>query len=371
MAVSMRKGMLFAAGILLGAAGALALVHWRGGDEPRSRQATPATAVLGAPAATPAVAPVNCSFTPAVARGGEGDGQIVLQSDLGADSNKSVGFLLVMGKEAAAAGRARDAEAAFLMACRAAEKMPDSDRMPLADAMYQLGRHYANVGKAPQAERRQELLRRAEALLEASLQAYRAKHGDKHEKVRFAADALAAMRQQVAQTPKGSIAPPAREIVQSKKAETKPEVKAPEPPPVVKAPEPPPVVKAPELPKAETKPAPRAAARVEPTPAPQAKAEPRAEPKPAPRPQAAARERPSFDCGKARSTTEKLICADDDLARQDRELGRLHSRARDAAPDRRAFQRRSDAEWQRRESTCTDRDCLDRWYAERRAALRE
>ena len=31
----------------------------------------------------------------------------------------------------------------------------------------------------------------------------------------------------------------------------------------------------------------------------------------------------------------------------------------------------SDAEWQRRESTCTDRDCLEQWYAERRAELKE
>ncbi|MGV3495136.1 MAG: lysozyme inhibitor LprI family protein, partial [Ramlibacter sp.] len=81
------------------------------------------------------------------------------------------------------------------------------------------------------------------------------------------------------------------------------------------------------------------------------------------------RTEPSFDCDLARSTTERLICADDDLARQDRELGRLFQRAKQAAPDPRAFQRQSDAAWQRREDTCRDRACLQRWYAQRRAEL--
>jgi uncharacterized protein len=78
---------------------------------------------------------------------------------------------------------------------------------------------------------------------------------------------------------------------------------------------------------------------------------------------------PSFNCAYARSTTEKLICANEDLARMDRDLGRLHQRAKEAAPDRRAFQRASDAEWARREATCRDRDCLRNWYAQRRQEL--
>jgi uncharacterized protein len=97
---------------------------------------------------------------------------------------------------------------------------------------------------------------------------------------------------------------------------------------------------------------------------------PRAAPAPAPQvAQTGPRAQPSFDCANARSTTEKLICADEDLARQDRELGRIHARAKQAAPDPRAFQRQSDVEWAQREATCRDEDCLRRWYAQRRQDL--
>jgi uncharacterized protein len=82
-----------------------------------------------------------------------------------------------------------------------------------------------------------------------------------------------------------------------------------------------------------------------------------------------ARTRPSFDCSKARSTNEKLICGDEELASLDRELGRLYSRAKERADDRRAFQQDSDRQWQQRESNCQDRECLRRWYAQRRAQL--
>nr|MBA2673351.1 hypothetical protein [Ramlibacter sp.] len=77
----------------------------------------------------------------------------------------------------------------------------------------------------------------------------------------------------------------------------------------------------------------------------------------------------SFDCARARSAAERTICSDPELARADRELGRLHARAKAAAPDPRAFQRRSDAIWSAREANCTSRDCLRQWYAQRRADL--
>jgi uncharacterized protein len=79
--------------------------------------------------------------------------------------------------------------------------------------------------------------------------------------------------------------------------------------------------------------------------------------------------RASFDCGKARSRAERIICSDGELARQDRELGRLYARARDAAPDSAAFRRQNEQEWRRRETTCDDRECLLRWYAQRRSQL--
>lgn len=90
---------------------------------------------------------------------------------------------------------------------------------------------------------------------------------------------------------------------------------------------------------------------------------------PAQRPAAAERVAPSFDCAKARSRPEKIICADPELSRLDRDLGRLHARAAELAPDPAAFKRQSDAQWFQRERTCHDRDCLLRWYAQRREQL--
>lgn len=81
--------------------------------------------------------------------------------------------------------------------------------------------------------------------------------------------------------------------------------------------------------------------------------------------------RPSFDCARARSSPERIICADPELSRRDRELGRLHARAKAAAPDPAAFNRQNDKQWRRRESSCRDRACLLAWYDHRREQLME
>ncbi|MEJ7930511.1 hypothetical protein WG922_11060 [Ramlibacter sp. AN1015] len=78
---------------------------------------------------------------------------------------------------------------------------------------------------------------------------------------------------------------------------------------------------------------------------------------------------PSFDCRRARSTPEKLICSDAELARLDRELGRLYARARTASGDPASFRRQQNVEWTRREQTCKTRECLVAWYARRRQQL--
>jgi uncharacterized protein len=74
---------------------------------------------------------------------------------------------------------------------------------------------------------------------------------------------------------------------------------------------------------------------------------------------------PSFDCSKARSLPEQLICSDQDLADQDNQLAQLYLRAKAAAPDRTAFVRESRAAWNWRERHCTDKACLLAWYADR------
>lgn len=78
---------------------------------------------------------------------------------------------------------------------------------------------------------------------------------------------------------------------------------------------------------------------------------------------------PSFDCARARSRNERLICADTELAGLDRALGGLHVRAREAAPDKVAFKVQSERAWRERERSCSDRDCLLAWFAQRREVL--
>lgn len=308
------KGTLFAAGLLLGAAvGAAAVfLSLQRAATPDVRVRPTATAaarneaspqavkaVARAPAAAATVA-ARCDFAPVLSKSGRDDGQERLQARPSGGSAGDVGRLILSGKEAAASGRVRDAEIAFLNACRSAERVQHAEGTPLADAMYQLGRHYGNVAQSG-GSRKPELVQRARLLYTASLQAYRGRYGEGHEKTRFARQGLAAL-------------PASAAAVKTAKAE--------------------------KLETVET---------VE------------KEPKPA--------VEPSFDCRRARSTPEKIICADEELARMDRDLGRLHARAEAAAPDRGAFKRRNDAEWARREATCRDRECLLRWYAERRDQL--
>lgn len=399
MAMNWKTGTLFAAGLALGIAAGVAgvLSLNNGGAAPAS--ASPTRAV-GAPAAAKASAtpvatggpgPRCTELAPLLAKGPDGDGRESLQKAGPAVGAGDISALLLKGKEAAAGKRPRDAEILFLNACRTAQAA-NAGGLPAADAQYQLARHYANAA-AFGAARPRELYERANRLYSASLQIYEARHGASHERTKFAREGLITVQQVT-----GVLPPlPTPAAVQARPAAPAPAPKvvaaapaapvaapapvaepAPAPAPVARvapapapalapAPAPAPVAKAPPAP------APKPAPAVVPAPAPEkeqvatAPVKPAPEPTPAPAPRRTTS--PSFNCAQARSTTEKLICGDEELARLDRDLGRLHQRAKEAAPDRRAFQRASDAEWQRREDTCRDRECLRNWYAERRQEL--
>lgn len=322
MAVTLRQGAIFGSGLVLGAAAAAwAVLASQAPDAPKPPPA--GSAPVSAPAARPAavaVAPARqhaaCPAQPATRASADGDGRIRLED------SAEVPALILAGKEAAAAGRPRDAEVAFLAACRVADKSKGTDSIAAADARYQLGRHYASVVAAGGAGS-PELLKRAELLYADSLQTYTARHGAGHERTRFAAEGLTELRQTLAQPQQ-----PAPAVVAARPKPVETQAKAPAP----RQPEP--------------------AVAVAPV-----------------RP-ATGQAGPSFDCERARSPSERTICSDRELAQLDRNLGRLHARARDAAPDAAAFRRHNDQEWRRRESTCRgDRDCLLDWYAQRREQL--
>jgi hypothetical protein len=390
MAINWQKGTLFAGGLALGVAAGVWGVMSMGKDQhaaaPPQRTST---STMGAPAAASGPAPLvavvaappgTCEQSPILAKAADGDGRETLQTKVGTATASEVGSMILSGKEAAAAGHPRDAEVAFLNACRNAASLQGKDNIALADAMYQLGRHYANVGALGAAQPR-ELYERAERLYSASLAAYTTRYGANHEKTKFAQAGLTTVLQAtggsgvaavakaqppaapaaptapvtVAQAPAAVQAAPAPAPVAPAAPPAKAVVQAPPPAPKV-APAPPPViVQAP-----VTRPAASAVAAAAPA---------REAPRPATEAPVARRTSPSFDCARARSTTEKLICGDEELARMDRELGGMHQRAKLAAADPRAFQRQSDAEWKNREDTCRDADCLRRWYAQRRQDL--
>jgi uncharacterized protein YecT (DUF1311 family) len=78
---------------------------------------------------------------------------------------------------------------------------------------------------------------------------------------------------------------------------------------------------------------------------------------------------PSFDCVKATSVAEKLVCANEDLAKADVQLNLSYKAAigRNADPTR---VRREQFEWLRHSrNSCADVECVRRAYEEREAAL--
>ena len=78
---------------------------------------------------------------------------------------------------------------------------------------------------------------------------------------------------------------------------------------------------------------------------------------------------PSFNCARAKSQAEKLICADPELSDLDGSLGRTYQEAKELATDKEAFANETRAEWQRRENNCFDKICLLGWYANREHQL--
>jgi len=303
---------------------------------------------------TVAQARTECPIRPrlAPAAGGK-DGQVFPPADVEGKSGKDIDALLLAGKEAAAAGLVRDAEVDYLTSCRVADALKGPDSIPAADARYQLARHYVNVARAAAqapAQERAEIFQQAQAYYEDSLERFRSKLGDSHQKARFAAEGLEAAREATAQA---TLPPGGPEAVATARMGAGPDSSSPTQ----------------EGPSASQRKRDAVAARgagsskntrsqVVATVA-------------APTPPRTDKAKPSFDCRKARSYAERTICSDATLAQLDRDLGRLHARAKQAARDPVAFKRQNDAEWHRREATCRDRGCLLRWYADRRQQLAE
>ena len=79
--------------------------------------------------------------------------------------------------------------------------------------------------------------------------------------------------------------------------------------------------------------------------------------------------KPTFDCAKARSAAERLICEDRQLSGLDVQLAKLYAAAKASTTDGVEFKRATSAAWADRERRCADKQCLLDWYAYRNAAL--
>lgn len=302
------------------------------------------TAAAAGPQASGQVA--SCPLVPATAVAGSQDGRFPFQPDVPGLTATDMASFIVMGKDAAASSRPRDAEVAFLMSCRVADTLKGADSVESADGKYLLGGHYAQLalaaGSAHDASR-PELLRRAEFLYGDSLRIYSAAYGQADERSRSAAEGLASVRQTLA---KASAAQPAHALAAPRQDSALASLGlegdlAASPIPVAR----PPVRKV-EVAKAAL-------------PAPETPQDERP----------GMRSDASFDCSRARSAPEKMICSDAELFQLNHEVGRVYARAKNATNDRAAFRRQNDVEARRRESICRDRGCLQRWYAYRRDQL--
>jgi len=71
---------------------------------------------------------------------------------------------------------------------------------------------------------------------------------------------------------------------------------------------------------------------------------------------------PAFDCAKAATDVERMICSDEELAALDRAVSRLYSGVRRS---RRASLNSSQPNWLKERDACTDKDCLVTKYDDR------
>lgn len=217
-----RELVVLASGFAIAAAAAVGIWVFLGADSGQSSKQPKADVV---PAQSPALASrqlADCGMAPAAAAASEQDGRFPLQADVAGLIAADIAFFIVIGNESATAGRLRDAEAAFLMSCRVADKLKGAGSVEVADAKYQLGALYAGLARSDATvagPQRTEWLGRAGRLFADSSQTYLASYGQAHEKSQLAARGLAALPQVVAPTPTpAAVSEPAPASVQAQPA---------------------------------------------------------------------------------------------------------------------------------------------------------
>jgi hypothetical protein len=183
---SKRHSLVFAGGLLFGVF--IAAAVFSGVKSPGttamaadSPSADPAS-VAHAQAATSG----DCGFAPILVAAPQGDGKFPVPMDVPHGEALDVPAFIAVGNDAAAQKRPRDAEVAYITACRIASLVAATDPALLADAKYQLANLYLQALPSGGTVR-QAAVKRSQALFSESVSIYASKLGLGSEKTRLAA----------------------------------------------------------------------------------------------------------------------------------------------------------------------------------------
>lgn len=198
MQISWRQGLVFGIGLLLGILAAAAAVGaWYRSTDGKAELHTASAPVAPIGGQTP-----GCTFEPALTAASEQDGKFSGATELTDKTLTDIAAYASVGADAVHNGRVRDAEVALITSCRIAGQIAGAGSSELAEAKYQLARHYITVAAAlPAASaqtQRDELLRRSQTLFSESADLFAARRGQAHEKTRLAASGLTLARQTLA-----------------------------------------------------------------------------------------------------------------------------------------------------------------------------
>jgi hypothetical protein len=196
----------FVAAVVGGGLVALAAAIWMRGSDRMPWQAEPLPMRSTAPqqSATPAAdtapepARISASSCPpqatVPANQSASDGQFALEKALETQPPPSASAFLAVAREAAQAGRVRDAEVALIAACRVAERQGGSHSVPVADLKSQLAELYLAQAAKAGGEEGEAHYRRASVLLAESTDAFAAALGKHASRTKVAERRLAAVQ---------------------------------------------------------------------------------------------------------------------------------------------------------------------------------
>jgi hypothetical protein len=129
-----------------------------------------------------------------VPQGNASDGQFMIDAALATSGDARSSAFVAVAREAASEGRPRDAEVAYIVACRLEARASSSPSVPVANIMNLLGQHYVSAAAVTSTdESRRELLARGRELLDASVQGYNAVLGAGAARTQQASQQLAAI----------------------------------------------------------------------------------------------------------------------------------------------------------------------------------